>query len=129
MRLLLDAQVWSRRLVSPKRLAPTIIKLLVEEANGLYLSAASRWKIAIKYRRGKLPLPENPERFIAPPLLRDGIRGLRVSVQHVGRVAALPLFHRCPFDRMLVAQAQIEGMTVVSADGVFTEYQVNLIRC
>lgn len=103
MRLLLDTHVWLWSLVSPERLSPLAAGLLGDATNDLYLSAASCREIAIEYQLGKLPLPEHPEDFIGPRLLRDGIQGLQVSLQHATRVARLPMFHRDPFDRLLVS--------------------------
>ena len=108
MRLLLDTHVWLWSLVSPDRLSPSVAGLLGDAENDLYLSAASRWEIAIKYQLGKLPLSEHPEDFIVSRLLRDGIHGMQVSLQHATWVARLPMIHRNPFDRLLVSQSQIE---------------------
>ncbi len=129
MKLLLDTHVWLWSLVSPDRLLPSVAGLLSDAENDLYLSAASCWEIAIKYQRGKLPLPEHPEDFIGPRLLRDGIHGLQVSLQHATRVARLPMVHRDPFDRLLVSQSQIEEIALISADPVFAQYDIELIRC
>lgn len=93
----------------------------------LYLSAASCREIAIEYQLGTLPLPEEPEAFIGLRLLRDGIRDLPVSVRHASRVSRLPLIHRDPFDRLLISQARIENLTLVSSDPVFTQYDISLI--
>jgi len=129
VKLLLDTQVWLWSLVSPERLTPAVASLLSDAANDLYLSAASCWEIAIKYQLGKLPLPEDPEDFIPPRLLRDGIQGLPVSLQHASRVARLPGHHRDLFDRLLVSQGQIEKLALVSSDPIFSRYDVELIRC
>ena len=129
MRLLLDTQVWLWSLAAPERLSQSVAAMLTEAANDIFLSAASCWEIAIKYELGKLRLPEDPETFIAPRLVRDGIQGLPVGVQHAARVARLPSIHRDPFDRLLVAQAQIERLVLVSADPVFKRYEVELVRC
>lgn len=129
MKLLLDSQVWLWSLVSPERLSSRVATLLADTGTDLYLSAASCWEIAIKYQLGKLPLPEEPEAFIGPRLLRDGIRDLPVSVQHASRVSRLPLIHRDPFDRLLISQTQIEDLTLVSSDPVFAQYDVSLIAC
>ena len=87
------------------------------------------WEIAIKYQLGKLPLPEHPDDFIGPRLLRDGIHGLQVSLQQATRVARLPMIHRDPFDRLLVSQSQIEKIVLISADPIFAQYNVQLIGC
>jgi len=129
VRLLLDTHVWLWSLVSPDRLSPSVAGLLGDAENDLYLSAASCWEIAIKYQLGKLPLPEHPEDFIRPRLLRDGIHAMPVSLPHATRVARLPMIHRDPFDRLLVSQSRIEEIALVSADPVFARYDIELIRC
>lgn len=128
MKLLLDTHVWLWSLVSPNRLSSSVAGLLNSAENELYLSAASCWEIAIKYQLGRLLLPEHPEDFIGPRLLRDGIQGLQVSLQHAARVARLPMIHRDPFDRLLVSQSQIEKIALISADPVFVQYDIELIR-
>lgn len=127
MKLLLDTQVWLWSLVSPERLSSTAAGLLADTDNELFLSAASCWEIAIKYQLGKLVLPEEPEPFIGSRLLRDGIRGLPVTIQHASRVSRLPLHHRDPFDRLLISQTQSEGLILVSADPVFARYGIELL--
>jgi len=129
VKLLLDTHVWLWSLAAPDRLSPSVVGLLSGATNDLYLSAASCWEIAIKYQLGKLPLPDHPEDFIGPRLLRDGIHGLQVSLQHAARVARLPMVHRDPFDRLLVSQSQIEKIALISADPIFAHYDIELIRC
>ena len=102
--------------------------LLRDPANDLILSAASSWEIAIKYRLGKLPLPEAPGDFILPRLTRDGIEALPIHHHHVCAVAVLPDIHRDPFDRLLIAVAQAEGLPIMTADRQFLEYDVGVIQ-
>ena len=127
MRLLLDTHVWLWTLVSPTRLPAEALGQLGDPENELYLSAASTWEIAIKYRLGKLPLPEPPHQFVPPRLSRDGVIALPVEHAHTLAVAELPLHHDDPFDRLLVAQARLEQMTLVSADAVMARYEVDLL--
>lgn len=126
MKYLLDTHVWLWTLVSPNRIPAETRALLVEPKNRLLLSAASSWEIAIKYRLGKLLLPEPPGRFIPPRLVRDGIEPLSVLHHHALAVAELPEHHKDPFDRLLIAQAQIERLTLVTADPQFENYAVKL---
>ena len=127
MRLLLDTQVWLWIVVGPSRLGAEARALLEDEANGLVLSAASTWEMAIKYRLGRLPLPEPPATFVPPRLLRDGIEPLSVSHTHAAHVAQLPDHHRDPFDRILVAQAICEGLTLMTADRQLHAYPVEIV--
>lgn len=128
MRLLLDTQTWLWMQVSPERLRPEARDMLVDEANQLALSAASSWEIAIKYALGKLPLPEPPRDYV-PARLRDGgVEPLAILHAHALQVATLPRHHRDPFDRLLVAQAQLDGLTLVTSDPVFDRYEVPVVR-
>ncbi len=88
---------------------------------------ASVWEIGIKVSIGKLPLPEPIDDYVSTRMNQLGARSLQISASHALRVAALPLHHRDPFDRMLIAQAQVENMTLVSADSTFNQYQVSLL--
>jgi PIN domain nuclease of toxin-antitoxin system len=112
---------------SPDRLSPRA-RLLVESAgNDLYFSAASAWEISIKHALGKLHLPEAPARYV--PRRIDALRTEPLSIDHSHalRVALLPPHHRDPFDRMLVAQGQQEGLRILTADPVFRRYDVDVI--
>jgi PIN domain nuclease of toxin-antitoxin system len=126
--ILLDTQCWLWWLVSPERLSPEALARLADAENTLLLSAASSWEIAIKHSLGKLPLPEPLEAFVSSRMARDGIAALPVQHVHALRVATLPLHHRDPFDRLLIAQAQVEGIPIMTADPVFHRYAVEVIR-
>ncbi len=127
MKILLDTHVWLWMLVSPDRIRAGARTTLEDIDNALYLSAASSWEIAIKYRLGKLPLPEPPKHFIPARLLRDGIISLAVQHHHAISVADLPDHHRDPFDRLLIAQAIVENMTLFTADRRIRAYEVDAI--
>lgn len=124
MRFLVDTHCWLWLQASPERLAEDVITLLEDPANDLFLSAASSWEIAIKHALGKLPLPEPPSRYVPSRLAASGCRGLSIEHTHALRVAELPPHHRDPFDRLLVAQAQVEGLVLVTADRQFEGYDV-----
>jgi PIN domain nuclease of toxin-antitoxin system len=127
VRILLDTHVWLWTLVSPERIPQESLDLLSNPDNELYLSAASTWEIAIKYCLGKLPLPEPPALFVPPRLSRDGVISLPVEHAHTLAVAELPPHHNDPFDRLLVAQARIERMSLASVDAVLKKYEVELL--
>jgi len=124
MRLLLDTQVWLWMQASSQRLGTETRKLLADPANELLLSAVSSWEIAIKYRLGKLPLPEAPDRYLPRRMRSSGVEPLPITHPHTLRVADLPDHHGDPFDRLLVAQAQLDGLTILTSDPMIAKYDV-----
>ena len=128
MRVLLDTQCWLWMAAAPDRLSPRARALVETTDHELLLSAASAWEIAIKHALGKLTLPEPPERYV--PSRAAALRTLPLAIEHdhALRVAALPPHHRDPFDRLLVAQAQIEDVPILTADPVFARYDVSVIE-
>jgi PIN domain nuclease of toxin-antitoxin system len=120
--LLLDTQVliwWDegRRLTSEARRA-------IGEADDVYVSAASAWEIAIKTGLGRL----KPSRTVEQAAAESGFLELPVTFRHAARVASLPPHHRDPFDRLLVAQATEEGLTLVSRNPAFGSYGITVVR-
>ena len=128
MRSLLDTHVWLWSLTAPEKLGIAVRALLSDPSHTLYLSAASAWEIAIKYGLGRLPLPEPPEKFVPQRLVRDGVRALPVDLKHALHVATLPDHHRDPFDRLLVAQSQIEDLPLLTADEQLSAYDVRSMK-
>lgn len=127
MKVLLDTQVWLWAITGDARLGPRARAMLTARKNQVFFSAASAWEIAIKVRIGRLSLPDEPERFVPARLVRDGIEPLLIDIRHASRVASLPDIHRDPFDRVLVAQAQIEDLPILTADPVLAGYDVTRI--
>lgn len=128
MRILLDTHVWLWMLAAPERLAPAARPLVESRDNRLLLSAASSWEIAVKYSLGRLELPEPPVEYVPERMRKTGVEGLPVEHAHALRVAELELHHRDPFDRLLVAQAQVEGLPILTGDPVFEAYDVEVIE-
>jgi len=95
--------------------------------NDLFFSVVSSWEIAVKYALGKLPLPETPSEFVPSRLRRDGFHTLHIEHRHALAVASLPMHHRDPFDRLLIAQGQSEKMPIATVDPKFEAYDSNLI--
>jgi PIN domain nuclease of toxin-antitoxin system len=122
--LLLDTHVWLWLQTEPTRINPQVLAMLEDLTNELVLSSASSWEIAVKYGLGKLPLPELPAEYMPDRMRRSGVVPLAVTHSHALRVAELPPHHRDPFDRMLVAQAQLDDLEIVTADPVFGRYPV-----
>ncbi|MDZ4259995.1 MAG: type II toxin-antitoxin system VapC family toxin [Gemmatimonadales bacterium] len=127
MRVLLDTQVWLWMLAAPDRLSSQSRALLVAAENELLLSAASAWEIAIKHGLGKLQLPESPAKYIPRMVVHTSVTPLPIHHRHALHVAELPEHHRDPFDRLLVAQAQVEGVPIMSADRHFRQYDVEVL--
>jgi PIN domain nuclease of toxin-antitoxin system len=119
--LLLDTHVliwWDEG----RRLAPEA-RRAIEEADAVYVSAATAWEVAIKIGLGRL----RPTRTVEEATRESGFLELPVTFRHADRVPALPAHHRDPFDRLLVAQAEVEELTIVTRDLVFGRYPVAVI--
>lgn len=97
---------------------------LVESEPYVFLSIASLWEISIKLSIGKLSLPKQFNQFITEQLSLNQITVLPIKVIHLEAVSSLPLHHRDPFDRLLIAQAIVEQISIVSADRMFDHYDV-----
>jgi PIN domain nuclease of toxin-antitoxin system len=126
--LLLDTHCWLWLNESPERIAPATRQRLESTRNELLLSAASAWEIAIKSAVGKLKLPQRVEEYVPSRMRMTGTTSLSIDSAHALRVSELPLHHRDPFDRLLVAQAQIERIPIVTSDPRFQPYDVDLIE-
>jgi PIN domain nuclease of toxin-antitoxin system len=124
---LLDTHVWLWLQTTPEQVRDDVVGLLADRANTLLLSAASSWEMAIKSRLGKLPLPEPPADYVPERMRLTGVTPLPVEHAHALRVADLPQHHTDPFDRLLVAQAQLLGVPIVTADPQLNAYEVEII--
>lgn len=127
MRVLLDANVVLALAGDPDRLRPEVVRQLGEDSTTLVVSVVSPWEIAIKWKLGKLPLPDHPRPWIARFLRETGAVVLPITVEHAVQVADVPRHHGDPFDRLLIAQAQVEGIPIVTADASFARYDVDVI--
>ena len=127
MKFLIDTHCWLWLQTDRRRFSDDFLEIIAERASRRYLSAASAWEIAIKYAIGKLPLPEPPAIHVPERLRLNRVHGLAITSAHALAVAALPPHHRDPFDRILVAQAQTEGLTLVTADSALERYDVPII--
>ena len=123
-RLLLDTHVWLWMQANDARLGPQARRLLMQ-ASEVRFSAASAWEIAIKAAIGKLTLP--PDADIEGELAHNGFLALPIDIAHANHVRGLPLVHRDPFDRLLVAQALREGLTVLTADTQLAAYGISVV--
>lgn len=124
MKALLDTHVFLWSLLGDERLSAQARTLLEDARNDLFFSAASAFEIALKVTKGRLDLPEPPEILIPSRLASFAFEALPISVDHAVRAAQLPPIHSDPWDRLLIAQAQIEGLPIVSADPLVAQYDV-----
>jgi PIN domain nuclease of toxin-antitoxin system len=124
LRLLLDTHCWLWMRAEPARFSESSLELLRDPGSELSLSAASAWEIAIKYVAGKLRLPEPPSVFVDRRIGEDRLLSLPISHLHALRAGELPPHHRDPFDRVLIAQAQLERLTLLTADRELAKYDV-----
>lgn len=124
MKLLLDTHTFLWFIGGDERLSPQARALIEDLNNDVYLSVASLWEMAIKVSLGRLQLAQPFETLIPHHLGLNHIALLGIAVSHAATVAALPFYHRDPFDRLLAAQARMEQMSLVSRDAVFDAYGV-----
>jgi PIN domain nuclease of toxin-antitoxin system len=124
MKLLLDTHAFLWFIEGHSRLSPRARALIEDEANEVFLSVASLWEIAIKVSLGKLHLLQPFEILIPQQLRLNAIALLDILPDHAAGVIALPFHHRDPFDRLLIAQAQVEQMLIVGDDSAFDAYQI-----
>lgn len=129
MRYLLDTSVLLHSLTTPPKLNQRAMSLLADETSELYFSAASSWEMVIKAGIGKLVLPEAAAEFVARAMRLMSLRPLEISHLHALAIASLPAHHPDPFDRILIAQAVEEGMTLLTEDRVFEKYEVEQVFC
>jgi PIN domain nuclease of toxin-antitoxin system len=126
MRLLLDTNALIWLLASPSRAAATARDAVTDPANEVFFSAVNVWEIEIKAAIGKLERPA-PDAIVAAHA--QGYAELPLTARHAAALRGLPLHHADPFDRLLIAQAQAEGLTLVTRDRAFDRYDVPTLAC
>jgi len=129
MKYLLDTSVFLWGLAAPERLNRRARQLLSRQREGLYLSAASSWEISIKHSLGRLELPAPPAECIPAWIRNWGLRTLDITHLHALAAGELPMIHQDPFDRVLIAQARQEQMTLLTADRQLQGYAVEVLWC
>lgn len=127
MRLLLDTHSFLWMITDDPALSVAARDAIAAADNEVWLSAASGWEIAIKYGLGRLPLPEEPDRYVPRMRERSGVSLLPIGEPEVCQLHRLPPIHRDPFDRVLVAQANCHGMVIVTDDTVIRRYPVQTL--
>ena len=127
MKALLDTHTFLWWNMDDPQLSPAAQGFIADGGNELFFSAASAWEIAIKASRGKLVLPEPPEKYVAARLALHRIQSLPIQLSHALRVYELPELHRDPFDRLLIVQSQMEDLPILTADENIRRYEVQTI--
>lgn len=124
MKLLLDTHALLWFALDDPQLSSVAKAHIVDPANVKYVSPASYWELAIKISLGKYTLAGPFDQFLNSAILQNGFLILPLEVKHANHLLALPYHHRDPFDRMLIAQAMVEGMSIVSNDALMDFYLV-----
>lgn len=127
MNLLLDTNALLWWWEASKKLGPRARASIKRDAADVRVSAVTAWEIAIKFQSGRLSLSAPVEHWIPAALDDSGFRTLDISVQHAIAAATLPQHHDDPFDRLLIAQAQLEHLTIVTSDLAFDAYNVKVL--
>ena len=127
VKLLLDTHTFLWWNDANPRLSKKALVLLADPSNTLLLSVVSAWEIVLKFQAGKLRLTDSPSVYIPTRIAHYAMKALPVTLSHVLAAESLPLHHRDPFDRLLIAQATIEGVPILSADPAFRRYAVKIL--
>ncbi|GAB4485287.1 MAG: type II toxin-antitoxin system VapC family toxin [Thermodesulfovibrionales bacterium] len=127
MKALLDTHTFLWWILDDPRLPKRIRDVIADGDAELFLSAASCWEIAIKSGLGRISLPSRPETYIARQMSENAISPLAIETGHALHVFSLPMHHRDPFDRMIIAQAQMERLSVITSDPLISQYKVKTI--
>jgi len=127
MKYLLDTHTFLWWCLGAEQLSPRVRDLIADGRNEIYLSSASAWEIAIKAGKGRLTLPEKPGCYVVSRMSQHRFLALPVQVSHALRVYELPPHHADPFDRLLVAQCQMESLPLITKDEEIQRYEVETI--
>lgn len=129
MDVLLDTHVVLWWFAEPARVGKAAKEAISNPANTVFVSAATAWEIAIKSALGRLSVAPTLGDWFPQQLEENEFTPLPITLSHALRVAALPQHHNDPFDRLLVAQADLEGLTIISADSLIGRYGVPVVQC
>jgi PIN domain nuclease of toxin-antitoxin system len=127
MRALLDTHTFLWWNLDDPQISSVAREFISDGTNEVFLSAASAWEIAIKCARGRLVLPETPDKYVASRVSLHHFLPLPVQLSHALHVFNLPDIHQDPFDRLLVAQSQLERLPILTSDPEIIRYEVDII--
>ena len=125
---LIDTHCWLWRHIEPERLSRRAVKSIEDKESVIFFSVVSAWEIVIKYNLNKIKLPLPPADYIDKRLKISFMDVMQVSLAHVLQVENLPDHHKDPFDRLLIAQAMTEKLTVITADQQFHKYNIKSVN-
>lgn len=127
MKLLLDTCTFLWAIEGGGALSEAAREALADPENDVFLSAVSAWEIGVKHALGKLPLPEAPDRYVPAQRSARGIAPLPIDEEAALQLVRLPPLHRDPFDRMLVCQALVGALSIVTPDPEIARYPVRIL--
>ena len=127
MKALLDTHTFLWWNLNDPQLSHRVRDFIGDGRNEIYFSAASAWEIAIKAAKGRLTLPEDPDQYVANRMIQHHFSALPVEISHALHVYKLRQIHSDPFDRLLIAQSQMEDLPLLTADSVISSYPVKVI--
>ena len=127
MKYLLDTHTFIWFITAHRSLSPKARDTIRDRSNEIFFSAASAWEICIKSQLGKVKLKENPEYFIMQQLAENRFQSLPIKISHSVYTLNLPGIHKDPFDRMLIAQSNVERLPLISADKIIRKYDVSVV--
>ncbi len=126
-RYLMDTHCWLWANLQPESLSSAVNDIITDTENEVIFSVISTWEISIKHRLGKLNLPSEPVEYIPSRLAINQVSVLSIRLAHALRVSQLPLHHNDPFDRLIIATAQTEGLVIITIDEQILQYDVKTI--
>jgi PIN domain nuclease of toxin-antitoxin system len=127
MKYLLDTHAFLWWIADPAKLSAVARDVIKDKQHQLFFSAASAWELAIKVGLGRISLPLNPADFILEQMAVNSMQPLAVTIPHALHTSTLPPHHRDPFDRLIVAQARLEDMSLISVDPELRKYDVPIV--
>ncbi len=127
MSILIDTNIFIWAATGSERLTIEAREMLNDPDKIIFFSAVSAWEIAIKWSKGSLELPDDPQIFLPVALSNAGYSQLSVNLRDACAVASLPLYHKDPFDRLLIGQAMANGLSILTSDSEFKKYNVDVI--
>lgn len=125
MRYLLDTNIFLWWLNDDKKLKDSVRKIIKDSKNQIFVSVASGWEISIKHRKGKLPLKTTLKKCFE----LSSFEILNINLSHILQLDKLPLRHNDPFDRIIIAQSQVENLTLITSDEKIWKYSIDILKC